>query len=254
MALGLPDLAAWTPADFGAASSVGTLLVAITATWIARRQLIQARQLREEEAAPAVVVDVVPSPVSGHILDLVIENIGKTAARDVRITSHPPVKSATNMAGYELADWSAIKDGIKTLVPGRRLTALFDSAVERFDSDLPRQFEVTVESRDSHGRPQRAMTHTVDLEPIFGALHTDIRGMHHLVKEVEKLRKAVEPITKKSLTVEVYDGPTRDGQRAEAREQHQARARAFEERQAVAQVAAAAEEAPLGGNGDPPSA
>lgn len=241
----VPDLAAWTPEDFGAASSVGTLLVAITATWIARRQLIQARQLREEEAAPAVVVDVVPSPVSGHILDLVIQNIGKTAARDVKIIFDPPVKSATNMAGYELCDWSAIRDGIKTLAPGRRLTALFDSAVDRFDSDLPRQYVVTVESRDSHGRPQRAMTHILDLEPIFGALHTDIRGVHHLVLEVEKLRKAVEPITKKSLTVEVYDGPTRDGQRAQAREQHQARARAlFEQRQAAAR---AAEEAPLGG-------
>lgn len=250
MALTLPDLVAWTPADYGAASSVGTLLVAITATWIARRQLIQARQLREEEAAPAVVVDVVPSPVSGHMLDLVIENIGKTAARDVKITFDPPVKSATNMAGYELADWSAVRDGIQTLAPGRRLTALFDSAIDRFDSELPRQYVVTVESRDSHGRPQRAMTYTVDLEPIFGALHTDIRGMHHLVKEVEKLRKAVEPITKKSLTVEVYDGPTRDGQRAEAREQHQARARALEDRQ---EAARAAEEGAAGGTGDPPS-
>ncbi len=93
------------------------------------------------------------------------------------------------------------------------------------------------------------MTHTIDLEPIFGALHTDVRGMHHLVKEVEKLRKAVEPITKKSLTVEVYDGPTRDGQRAEAGEQHLARARAFEERQAAAR---AAEDASLGRDGDPP--
>ena len=173
--MGWPDLSAWTPADFGAASSVGTLLVAVAATWIARRQLIQARQLREEEAAPAVVVDVIPDPVAGHILDLVIENIGKTSARDVMITFDPSIKSATDMAGYELADWSALKDGIKTLAPGRRLTAMFDSAIDRFGSDLPRQYEVTVECRDSHGRVQKAMTHTVDLEPIFGALHTEIR-------------------------------------------------------------------------------
>lgn len=232
-----PDLSAWTSADFGAASSVGTLFVAVAATWIARRQLIQARQLREEEAAPAVVVDVIPDPVSGHILDLVIENIGKTSARDVRVTFDPSIKSASDMAGYELADWSAIKDGIKTLAPGRRLTAMFDSAIDRFESDLPRQYEVTVECRDSHGRTQKAMTHTVDLEPIFGALHTETRGIHHLVKEVEKLRKAVEPIAKKSLSVEVYDGPTRDAQRAEAREQHRARVQAFEERQAAGRAA-----------------
>lgn len=215
----LPDLTAWDPADFGAASGVGTLLVAVAATVIARRQLKQARQLREEEAAPAVIVDVLPDETAGFILDLVIENIGRTAARDVKITFDPPVKSATDMAGYELTDWSPLKDGIKTLVPGRRLTAMFDSSVDRYESDLPRQYEVTVECSDSHGRPQQAVQYTIDLEPLYGALHSQVKGVHHLVKEVEKLRKAVEPIAKKRLTVEVFDGEAELRRRAELRDE-----------------------------------
>src|SRR4051794_41158199 len=57
----LPDLAAWSSDDWGAAASVGTFVVAMAATVIGWRQLRQARSLREEEAAPFVVVDVVPS-------------------------------------------------------------------------------------------------------------------------------------------------------------------------------------------------
>lgn len=235
----LPDLTAWDPADFGAASGMGTLLVAIAATLIARRQLKQARQLREEEAAPAIIVDIVPDDVSGHLLDLVIENIGKTPARDVTIRFDPPVKSAADMSDYELADWSPLKDGLKTLAPGRRLTAMFDSAIERYGTDLPRRYEVTVDCLDSHGRRQPTMQYTLDMEPLYGALHTEVRGMHQLVKEVEKLRKALEPIAKKGITVETFDGEAVVAKRAAAHEEHRERVRAFQERQAAREAEAA---------------
>jgi hypothetical protein len=217
--IGLPDLAAWTPQDWSAAASVGTLLVALAATGIGWRQLKQARALREEEAAPFVVVDVVPTPASRWILDLVIENTGKTVARDVRITFDPPVESAADMAGYDLRDWSPLRDGIKSLAPGRRLTAMFDQTRERHASELPRQYEVRVECRGARGRRQPVMEYTVDLDPLYGALYVEEKGLHNLVQEVEKLRKAVEPITRKPLTVEVYDAKEVREERAQRHEE-----------------------------------
>lgn len=239
-----PDLAAWQPDDFGAAASVGTLLVACIATLIARRQLKQNRQLREEEAAPYIVVDILPGRVSPILLELVIENIGSTVAHDVRIRFDPPIQSAMDMSGYELIDWSPLKDGIETLVPGRRLIALFDSSFERHGTDLPRRYSVTINYMDSRRRKQPTLRHTVDLNPLYGALHSDPKGTHQLVQEVEKLRKAIEPISKKTLTVEVHDGKEARAERIERREEWQRQARLIEEREAAARQDAAAEDAP----------
>lgn len=225
----LPDLAAWTPEDWGAASGAGTLLVAIAATWIARRQLKQARQLREEEAAPFIVVDILPDPNGPWVLDLIIENTGKTMARDVRITFDPPLQSATDMKGYEPQNWAPVRDGIKILIPGRRLHSMFDSAMARSKSDLPRQYEVLVNYKDSHGRPQPAISLTIDLEPIYGAMTSREKGLNDLVREVEKLRKATEKVAKEVGTVEVYDGPTRDAERAERRAEWQRSVRQYED-------------------------
>lgn len=229
-ALSLPDLAAWQPDDFGAAASIGTLLVAVAATLIARASLKQARQLREEEAAPFIVVDIVPAPDSSFVLDLAIENVGKTLARDVRISFDPPLKSATDMSGYELSDWAALKEGITTLAPGRRLTALFDVSHERYESDLPKRYEVTVDCTDAHGRRQPTLHYTLDLEPLFGALTTDAKGLRHVVQELEKIRKALEPITRKPLRVETYDGETEQGKRADRRADWERKVAAAQER------------------------
>jgi hypothetical protein len=229
----LPDLTAWDPADFGAASGVGTLLVAIVATVIARRQLRQARELREEEAAPFIVVDVVPGRAASHLLDLVIENVGKTMAKDVTITFDPPIESATDMHGFELAEWAPIKTGITTLVPGRRLTALFDNSVDRYKSDLPRQYTVTVHCCDSRGRKQPEQRFTMDLAPLYGAMNASLRDMHQLVGEVEKLRKPLETLAKKAGRVEVFDGPAADEERREAHREWQRTVRAYEARQGL---------------------
>lgn len=210
----LPDLSAWTPADFSAASSVGTLLVAIVAAAIALRQIVQARQLREEEAAPAIVVDVLPSPVASNLLNLIIVNVGKTPARDVRIVFDPAIDTALDVSSnYKIARWSVLTEGIKTLVPGRRITALFDDSVQRHEAKLPLQYNVTITCRDWRGRVQPAQQYTLDLSPIYGGLHADEMGIHQLVKEVEKLRNAVEPLGKTALTVEVYDGEAMEAKR-----------------------------------------
>ncbi len=228
----LPDLAAWTSDDFGAAANVGTFLVALAALVIATRQLRQARELRREEMAPYVVVDVVPSTTSNWLLELVVENIGQTVARDVRITVDPPLRSTLDTDEVQVARWSVLEEGVRTMAPGRRLTALFDSAHQRHSTDLPRRYEVTVSAEDSYGRKEK-YPFTIDLNPLYGAMYTDKKGVHHLVGEVIKLRKATEKIAKEVGTVEVFDGPTRQAERAEKREQWQRTARLFEERQGL---------------------
>lgn len=227
----LPDLTAWTPDDFSAAANLGTFALAAAALVIATRQLRQARDLRQEEAAPYIVLDVLRSVTSSWLFELVVENVGQTAASDVRIVIDPPLTSTLDGENFAVGHWSVLTDGVRTMAPGRRLTTLFDSGHQRHAADLPRRYEATVTYADSRGRPQDPQSFTLDLEPLYGAMYTEERGVHHLVKEVEKLRKAADKIAKQVGTVEVYDGLQRDAERREAHKEWQRRVRAFEERQ-----------------------
>jgi hypothetical protein len=237
----IPDLTAWTPDDFGAASGVGTLLVAAGAAFIALRQLRQARELREEEAAPYIVIDVLPG--RGWMLDIAIENIGKTVGRNVRITFDPPVSSTLDGQGYDLADWAPLNQVLDTFAPGRRLTALFDAGPARHQAGLPTKYDVKISCSDSRGRPQPTVHQVVDLAPLYGRMHIAEKGVHDLVKEVEKLRSAVEKITARPLTVETYDGETMDARREEQHEEWRRQVQAIEEREAAARAQEAGEPA-----------
>ncbi len=77
----------------------------------------EARRLRDEQAQPFVVVQLQPSPVSGQLLELVVENIGRTIARDVRFHFSPRLESA--LERYELADSPLLTSGIPTMPPRR---------------------------------------------------------------------------------------------------------------------------------------
>jgi hypothetical protein len=76
-----------------AIGTVGTLLIAAAAAIVAFRQLREARQLREDQAQPFVIVDVEPSAVSRHFINLIIRNTGRTLARDATIKFKPPIES-----------------------------------------------------------------------------------------------------------------------------------------------------------------
>jgi len=119
----------WSAETWTAVGTATTAGVALVAAGVGFRQLHVARQAREAQIRPFVVVDIVPSPVLGSILNLVVENVGLTLARDFRIRFTPELQ--TSREQYDLANSMLIKSGIPTLSPRRRITAIFDLGRER---------------------------------------------------------------------------------------------------------------------------
>lgn len=69
------------------------LLVLTAAAVFGRHQLNEAKDLREAQTRPFVVIDL---GSSAHTLfDLVVKNIGPTLARDVRFEFDPPIRKVT---------------------------------------------------------------------------------------------------------------------------------------------------------------
>ncbi|MFF1338117.1 hypothetical protein ACFVYT_09420 [Streptomyces sp. NPDC058290] len=131
------------------------------------RQLKLNQRINKEANDPYVVADIRPRAGGSGLLVFVIENLGKTVARDVELTIHPPIK------GGERPDWdanimTALGRQIPFLPPGRRLEWFFAFGGRFYSkTDLPRQYTVTVQASGPSG-PVEPMTYTIDLDVMQG--------------------------------------------------------------------------------------
>ncbi|MEW2130419.1 hypothetical protein [Streptomyces sp. NPDC005435] len=178
------DLRAWTPEDWSAAATVATAIftiatigIALAAALYAKQQVDLARELREEQAQPFVVVDFADNPVMRQGIDFVVENMGQTLARNVKISVDPPFATTFDEYGYPLKDAPLITDGIPSLPPRKRITALFDGAPERREAGLPMKYIATVSFEDSRGRPQEPLTYILDLSIRYNLLSPTEYGL-----------------------------------------------------------------------------
>lgn len=201
----LPDLAAWQPEDWSTLAAGVTAAVAVAAAVFAFFQVLEARTVREDQARPFVIVDIQPSVVWQNILNLTVENIGKTLARDVRIAFDPPLRSS--MKDNDLSNSLMLTEGIPSMPPGRRVTALFDLSHDRLSAGLPLRFRAEVSCKDAHGRKQESLGYTIDLEFLYGLEQVTEYGTHQIADALRKIEKNVAKWTGRGGRLAVY---TRD--------------------------------------------
>lgn len=158
----------------------------------AERQIQLTEQIRREQAEPYVVVDIRPSDHVSHVFELVIENVGPTVARNVRIRFDPPLE---RVGEASRPHWTPIREsllltqGIPLMPPGRRMEWFIDTTHERFDSDLPMQYTATVDAEGPFG-PVETLTYKIDLAVYGGLNRLGVKNVHYGVKALEELVKA----------------------------------------------------------------
>jgi hypothetical protein len=150
-----------------------------------RQDYPQARRLREEEARPVVVVDfdVDRRP---HIIYLAYENFGRTTAHDVKVTFDPPLTS-TVAGGYV----HFFSNTFPTLAPGKRIVSVFDSAIQRLKSDLPKQYEATATYTDRNGRRYED-TYLLDLSVLEGRLTASEKDLGDVADALNEVSRTVQ--------------------------------------------------------------
>lgn len=191
---------AWglTATEWAAVAALGAvataLVAAVTAFFIlrqlhaAREQLRDARSAQAEQERPYVVVSIDQSEAGSQLMDLVIQNVGKTPARNVRLTLDPAPVRAEETPGLELAKARLFNEPLPLLPPGRVIRTFFDSAIDRKDSDLPTEYSVQVTYENSAGETWDEES-VLDLDTLKGAMFVTTYGMHHLAKAVREMSK-----------------------------------------------------------------
>lgn len=195
------------------------LLVLAAAAVFGRRQLNEAKELREAQTRPFVVIDL---GSSAHTLfDLVVKNIGSTLARDVRFEFNPPIRSTDD--DLDPNKLKMFREGISTLAPGKEIRTLFEKGPARHESDLPDTYEVTVSYIDQTGKRNYEEKIDLDFGLYWESLTVRRRDVHDLHKQLETIAKEIRRwrpnIGRGLLAVTTADVEKRNAEALELREE-----------------------------------
>lgn len=163
----------------------GQLLLITLAAVFGWRQLAHAKDLRDAQTRPFVVIDLGSSRQG--FFDLVVMNIGSTMARDVTFEFDPPmVTSKEYMDIYEL---KAFEAGISTLPPGKEFRTLLDFGPPRYEEKLPDFYRVKVNYRGDPDDRTYAEEMDLDFGLYWNRRYITLRDIHDVHTQLETIAK-----------------------------------------------------------------
>jgi hypothetical protein len=171
------------------------LVVLIGAAFVAWRQVREARILREAQAQPFVVVDLAIEE-RDQSLRIIIENIGATIATNVRVSFEPQLESSLDTHGGGVVpprDLKALKEGIPSLPPGKRIAIFLDMFQERTPGKFPDVYVASVSfyspTLERSFQDESVLDLGIYRHVMFDMRH-DIHDVHKQLKELAaELRK-----------------------------------------------------------------
>lgn len=200
-----PSITDW----ISAVSTAATLVIAAIAAAIALFQLIQAKKLELDKSQPYVVMTMEES-ISPEFIDLVIRNYGQTAAFDVKVELSP---SPTRV--QQGAEDVHLPEVIPVMAPGQEWRTHWDSASDRYASDLPDRHEGTITYFGDKDVYKEQISSKAILDwSIYKSRRRMVKyGVHDLAKAVRGIRANQEKWTEDvrgSLSVYTRSGHEKD--------------------------------------------
>lgn len=200
-------------------SAIGTwvtALIAIVAAAFAWSQVKVARETREEQAQPNVVLYTEPNPADWQILEIVVKNFGTTPAYDIKISVTPQLQATPNLRSEGKIVSVPVPSRIPILAPGQAWKTVWDTAPERRDhlrelknklgkatilladyyDQIPNRLHTAkVIYTDSKRKKKYETDAELDFNMLDGNTQVDIQTIHDLTKKVESLRDHVRGIS-----------------------------------------------------------
>jgi hypothetical protein len=181
---GWPTAEEWQ--GFGA---IATVIVAVSAVFYARRQVVEARDLRLEQAQPYVVATPIPELSTGRQACLLIRNYGSTVAQEICV--HFPEARVAIPEAKEPSTWTSTSDlrlATSTLAPGQEIFE-WVSILDAADDDGVRCVGVEVSCTNWRGERQ-TLTYNISHGPanIFG----NPPGLSDVVHELGHIGRTME--------------------------------------------------------------
>jgi hypothetical protein len=184
-------------------SSIAVLLLAVFAFF----QVMEQRAARIAQDSPQILVDVNYSQRT--MINIVVRNIGRGAAKDIKFDFSAPVESS---GGQTISDLAYFKEGIAFLAPSTEIATVWDSysdAVEVLKKKgLKNGISVTVKYKDLRGKAYSTQW-TINPLILEGSGYADYREFEDLVRALEKISSDIEGLREATIRLEgeAPDGP-----------------------------------------------
>lgn len=128
----------------------------------AENTIQEMKAAREEESAPFVVVYFNYIHSRHQSLYLVVENIGKSIARDIKLEFTPPLQ-VSQFNRDRIENNMLLKNGIKSLVPNYKIPIPFDFLMHYIQANLPMEYTVKVTYWGNPSLPPIVLEYPLDL-------------------------------------------------------------------------------------------
>lgn len=159
---------------------------------VSAQSLQEMEEARDQELAPYIVVyfDI---PHGEHLVYLVIKNIGRSIATNLKIEISPAL---IGPSGKDFSKLPMIKDGIPSLPPNHELRTFIDTTMAFLNEKNNRALTYLARIVYFGGIKQipRSSEQMLDLTAYKGLSSISRRGENELVTEVEKIAKSAEQI------------------------------------------------------------
>lgn len=157
---------------------------------VSKLTLLEMKETRDQEISPYVVAYF---EVEDFHINLVIENVGKGLAKDVKINISPELQSSR---GREINDLPLIKDGIASMPPKYKIKTHFDTTINYFNAEnnFPLKYDAQLTYYGGINETKRVTNHVLDINSYYKIRFIDKKGIHELVKEIQEIKKAQNSI------------------------------------------------------------
>lgn len=151
-----------------------------------RKSVEEMERSRKAEYRPYVVVYMDYQP--NGVVQLIVQNIGKKMANLVRISTDKDIKFPKEKP---LCESRSMKDGIPNLPPGHPITFFLGFAWDmQDDNNNAPSYIAKISYSDETGESYEE-EYILDINYFNESKQLVLKGMHDLVKEVEKIRKCI---------------------------------------------------------------
>jgi len=223
VALTADSLSSWVGAIATVSIAVLTFVLAKETWHLRNTQLAQLIEIRRESMRPNVVVNVQPSIINITFWDVVVQNLGKGIAKNVRFEFRnydgTPATKENNPLVKIFNKLSIFRNGCASIGLGQSIKSFLFGFADLADQVGEKQIFaqkvlVIINFEDAEGY-KYSNSIDVDLSDIEGIsiLGGATNPTYLIFKELEKIRQTFEPVFKsgfRRLKVDTYDTTDRD--------------------------------------------
>ncbi|AIS30988.1 hypothetical protein [Methanobacterium formicicum] len=159
---------------------------------VSKLTLQEMKETRDQEIAPYVVAYF---EFENQTINLVIENVGKGLAKNVKIEFDP--KLVNSFPDHDINDVAFIKEGIGSMPPNYKIETFFDSAIDYYgNEEFPSKYNAKITYYGGLNETKRITKYILDIGSHYNILFSTKKGFNEVVKELERISKAQESINK----------------------------------------------------------